>query len=1175
MRYCLALLVLFSASGLSAAVRVPAVQRIGDVAEDNGVLAAAGKSALIVMGDASATVYRLTADLQLAPAGQEIQVVIMPHVPGDLSKGGLGRVGIRRDKEGTALRATATGFNEATKQWAKGGGQAMTFTFWPAAAKKPKVAEAAKPSKGERAAKALAEANIEERSWRGQWLGLEVVAGRKSVAVWLDGRIVHEFARPAGATGPVAVQLCQGDRLRSIALTAPDPIYLPLDVGAYANDRFEKPFAHPRAEVGGVPFEFAGTEQNSLTLRQAQWLGWEQDLPWSHESPAPRMLNDPRMPLLRVGAADYVAAHVLAVADDDPALSAAFTLRAGRFSTSGNEPNVQYDFRGEVPRRGEAAKVDANARVQTAAGPLFCVRVPMTLAFAQDFGEFIEIEVTKDVRLARRVPDPCRYRYRPLGLPSGARIAAITLEKSPLQMRVSSSETGHAFVEPKQPEFKVSLENITAATQEYALKIHATHLEGTKVEAAKSGKVEAGKTAEVTFPLTVSLRGYYDLAVTLEDGKKRTLLRRETSFALLPPDTRKHRDQSPFGTYDYGGAHYTCRDRDTVGPLYVKMGMRYGMFGAPPQMRRKYGLVKGNEPRVSAYDKVLAANPDLPPMALIFHEACISGKHIMRVPDLFVDWPPYKLDEKEEASLKKMWDDAAAGAAAVRQKHPEVKMAFGNGPLPTKEEFLRHKFPADLFDSAGNECGALGHLPESQPPDWIGNNASLWMDRQMLDAYGYKDKPVTQCHEVCYPSTNPGNLDYRTQADYFVRHAMHSLAWGVPAFRPGVLMDVGGNYRYSHWGSSGFCHMYPEMNVKPAFVAFATMTLVLDGAKFARVVPTRSASLYVEEFDKADDGSRVFVIWTIRGARPVGLKLEGAGPWKLIDAQANETTLKAEGGKYGVTASSSPVYVVGKGVLAAVEMGPPQYADKPEGKVTVISPLASLEGWSVENGRSPELEYYDFMTPRRKGDFMFEAVTQFNGKTDALRVTPKPITRGKDTMSMYAVLAHKSGLPLPGTPTEIGLWVNGNSGWGRVIFDLVDASGQRWVSIGAPAKDDPATILPKWILDQFPSPTLSDWSTDDPWGVSRINFDGWRYVGFPMPGNYPGEGYAWPANSNWRWDKDGKVHYPLTLKKLVVELNEKVLQVKTFAPVARPEIYLKDLQVAEGDTVKVKPGVRE
>jgi hypothetical protein len=388
-------------------------------------------------------------------------------------------------------------------------------------------------------------------------------------------------------------------------------------------------------------------------------------------------------------------------------------------------------------------------------------------------------------------------------------------------------------------------------------------------------------------------------------------------------------------------------------------------------------------------------------------------------------------------------------------------------------------------------------------------------------------------------------------------------------------MDVGGNYRYSHWGASGLCHTYPEMNVKPSFVAFATMTLVLDGAKFSRIVPTPSESLYVVEFEKPDDGSRVFVVWTIRGTRPAALQLEGAGPWKLIDSQANESALAAEDGKYAVTASGSPVYVVGKGNLAAVEPGRPEYADKPAGKATLISPLAALEGWSLETGRSPELEYYDFMTPRRKGDFAFAAVPEFDGKTGVLRVFPKPPTGGKDTMPMYAVLAHKSGIPLPGTPTEIGLWVNGNSGWGRVIFELTDASGQRWISIGAPAKDDPATVLPKWILDKFPSPAVSDWSTDDAWGLSRINFDGWRYVAFPLPGNYPGEGYAWPGNCNWRWDKDGKVRYPLTLRKLAVELNEKVLHARTFAPPARPEVYLKDLTVAEGDTVLLKATIGE
>ena len=73
-----------------------------------------------------------------------------------------------------------------------------------------------------------------------------------------------------------------------------------------------------------------------------------------------------------------------------------------------------------------------------------------------------------------------------------------------------------------------------------------------------------------------------------------------------------------------------------------------------------------------------------------------------------------------------------------------------------------------------------------------------------------------------------------------------------------------------------------------------------------------------------------------------------------------------------------------------------------------------------------------------------------------------------------------------------------------------------------------------------------------------------------MPGNYPGEHYGWPVYSQWRGDKDRRSPLSAHIRKLVVELNEKVLHLKTFAPVPRPEIYLKDLVVTQGDTVRVK-----
>ena len=189
----------------------------------------------------------------------------------------------------------------------------------------------------------------------------------------------------------------------------------------------------------------------------------------------------------------------------------------------------------------------------------------------------------------------------------------------------------------------------------------------------------------------------------------------------------------------------------------------------------------------------------------------------------------------------------------------------------------------------------------------------------------------------------------------------------------------------------------------------------------------------------------------------------------------------------------------------------------------------------------------------RLGGLDFATVEKFEGKDKALRVTPRSIKSTKDILatSMFArftsTLTHKHGIPLPGQqggapPTEIGLWVNGNSSWGRVTFVLEDASGQQWVSSDS----------------------------------SPIDFDGWRYVAVSLPGQYPGpENHHWPKSNRWHSDKDGLVHYPLTLQNFGVELPEKVLHVKTFSPAPRPEIYLKDLTVAQGDTVMLKKTVGE
>jgi hypothetical protein len=101
---------------------------------------------------------------------------------------------------------------------------------------------------------------------------------------------------------------------------------------------------------------------------------------------------------------------------------------------------------------------------------------------------------------------------------------------------------------------------------------------------------------------------------------------------------------------------------------------------------------------------------------------------------------------------------------------------------------------------------------------------------------------------------------------------------------------------------------------------------------------------------------------------------------------------------------------------------------------------------------------------------------------------------------------------------------------------------------------------------------VCDWNSDDAWGRSYVNFDGWRLVRFPLPGQYPGEGYHWPRNSQWRWSGDGVVHYPLRFKRLVVTMPEKVLYGTQYAPPRHHEIRLRDLVALYDPVEKVFAG---
>jgi hypothetical protein len=979
------------------------------------------------------------------------------------------------------------------------------------------------------------------------------------------------------ATGIASAQLTE----RAEPLTA-DSQYVPVNLNRLANDRstLDTPAAH--VTFNKIPFGLAQSgEKNNLFLHHAGWPDWEKD-PLSFYSTydaAPKEPTD-TLPVVQIPTDDYSAVYVLASCESDAQYSNVLSLRIGIKDRAKQVTYHDYEF--HVPRQNEKRGDNVIKVLPSSSGNVFLLRLPIHGAFAQEFSDHraLDVEITKKIRLAVAKPDAARFQYRPLGLPSGVHLYGMTFERAPLRLFLQGTQTGNVFNEPQTPAFWLRLQQMqNQRFKDLTVRARAVDYYGNVVEFPTISQPKL-PTFRAAWKLPVTRRGYYELTVTVADGD-RVLVQRKTTFALLPEDTRRHRATSPFGTWDFGGGHYTPNDADVVGPLYVKAGLRYGMFNFKPEERAKYGILKGNDPSLHLRDFAkldeqiarIKASGETPARWLIYHEDSISGNHVTRTPDLFTG-KRYQFSADEQKKFDEMWRVALEATKKIRAAFPHTKIYLGNGSPQLMEEFLRHHYPTTMFDALGNEAAAFQRLPESQPLDFVANNASLWMERQLLDAYGYKDKPLEQCYEIMYPSSNPGNLALRAQANYVVRNAMHSLAWKVPVIRFEGIADPGNSYYFSNWGGTGLMFGQPNLSPKPLYVAVATMTQQLDGATFSRIIPTGTTTVYAFEFKKPD-GRYITCLWTPNAPRDVQLKTSQK-QLAVIDLMSNERVLPA-----GATlvANADPVFIETEKPLQ-IQAGAARQGGLPQVKYSILSALDDASQWQVDNGENDEQEAYNFMQPRVPGEFAVQNVAEFEGQKNPLEVKPLHPNVNNWWLPQYSRLEAKTPIAIEGEPTHIGLMVNGNGGWGRVIFELQDAAGQRWISLGTEAKGEPNPWLVDWLSkEEFEklkssgnqSAGVSDWNSNDVWGRSMINFAGWRYLQFPLPGNYPGEGYHWPYTSQWRCVKqdgtrgDYVVHYPLKLTRLAVTSRAKVLYGTEVVSVRRPEIYLKNLSVTYGD----------
>jgi hypothetical protein len=165
------------------------------------------------------------------------------------------------------------------------------------------------------------------------------------------------------------------------------------------------------------------------------------------------------------------------------------------------------------------------------------------------------------------------------------------------------------------------------------------------------------------------------------------------------------------------------------------------------------------------------------------------------------------------------------------------------------------------------------------------------------------------------------------------------------------------------------------------------------------------------------------------------------------------------------------------------------------------------------------------------------------GHADAVAITLPLEPHDRPLATRYGQLKLRQPVTIPGKASALGLWVKGNSSWGRVVYECRDANGEVWTSVG----------------------TRDDWNCDDPHAWSYVSFEGWRYVRFPLPGNQPWDSNRDPDTTWWgSRGGDGIVDLPLTLEKIIVEARNEVPYLGEMKPVPNRTYKLAGL-VAEYD----------
>ena len=838
----------------------------------------------------------------------------------------------------------------------------------------------------------------------------------------------------------------------------------------------------------------------------------------------------------------YSKAYVLCAVETDPKKDPILTARLTRFGNSGRGDAITHSSitlpqGNEKP--GDKLKIVGKVQYVTANGK---IEVPLYLAeITLRFGEILDlINMDKDPRsrfLEGQFLDfeflgkMAAKGFKPDGKSTSAvHVFGVTLEKSPCEINFVQSQPGNIFHNDETPETSAVLKSSEKCDLTFSWIIRDVKGNILKKESASINFSSPGEERKLNIPLAMPKLGWYGLDFELSSAKE-SIMTHNAAFALLGKDLRNAGYESPYGTWWFYEGSYGANDANIIGPMLFKAGFRKTTLGMTKFAESDFskwkitlsqiGWKTVNLDDIPGSEKKIAEMLERFPhcnSALIFHESYRSY-----VPEeLFGQKPQETADEIERAD--KRVELGTKVAQFYREKFPQLKLIWGNSGATASiiAMLFRHGLDSKYIDyfgleSSGGQTAMPEKLSELTPQ-------ATYLMQETARKFGV-EKPVTGCFESSYRCER--NLGPEKLAQFYVRDILVCHAYRFQNISPAVIFDSGIAYFNTLWGGSGICRRAPLFYPRPAYVAMATLTNALDQVKMLRRMPTGSATVYALEFERAD-GRTAYALWTPKAEAELNLEFPNEAKLELFEFYGETSEPKLAGGKLALVVGPSPRYLISTQPAKSAKVLKQITEKAPEG-FTVADKMDDASTWSLcydygitkEGGELPRNKAAKLFSMRQVEDAE-------RGKCIELELHGDNSL--SDLVGEHCGIQLAKAAPVPGEPHSLGVWVKGNSSWGKIVFEFRDAEGKLWRSHGS-----------EW----------HDWP-----GELSINFDGWHFVSFPIDTKSPII-YSSPGGM-MRGDKGGSVVYPISITKLHVILYRKALDLNEMKPVS-PIIRLSNV----------------